>query len=488
MPLAAVSSRSMVAARPLVPTLIPGVAQSHQSLADAALPSAAPALAVTTGGVGLPLLAGGVAVAAALGKPRRAGRRQAPAVRVTALRATATAETAEGAAPPQPEAAVAKAAVEEPVVQDPVHEAEEPAAEKPDDEPVARRQVAADEQPASGDDTPVVDDPVPQDPAAQEDPPAEESMTAEATADTEQLATSVPETTLEEAAEVNCDGTAEAIPAGDALTPDSHPAGPPVGFSEVFNWLGLAPQPGSPCSKTLHTYFPGALPGTAVFHRMRMVLEEEYGFDPSSVRYAQSLCPDEINFRRNSISQQMVEHWGEAFSMGGISGAPFVGKAGFVHFIARSPVDGNVIVFFGPHTSISPDGQVGKSTEVDNDVSGDSCSACITALQQCLDGEESDPDDVQHSWIRSQLAPHAEKIAAANCPLAALAYQSYDMVQQKLFSVVGDDFGSRNIALVGGIQLNMPDGYEDHFMPMHFQVHRPGQEPQDHMNTFNKWN
>lgn len=59
--------------------------------------------------------------------------------------------------------------------------------------------------------------------------------------------------------------------------------------------------------------------------------------------------------------------------------------------------------------------------------------------------------------------------------MAALAHQSYVMVKEVLFNSVNTKFGQGSLCLLGGIQINMPTGYSDHFYPVTFEVRQEGQ-------------
>jgi len=78
-------------------------------------------------------------------------------------------------------------------------------------------------------------------------------------------------------------------------------------------------------------------------------------------------------------------------------------------------------------------------------------------------------------WIRAQLEPHVQRLQHDPEPMAALVYQAFDAVKTKLLAIVNNDFGSGCLALVGGIQINMPSPYEDYFLPLMFRVSRAGQ-------------
>jgi len=125
---------------------------------------------------------------------------------------------------------------------------------------------------------------------------------------------------------------------------------------QLFAWLGWSPEPVTELFTKLTLNFPGALPGKAVVPRVVEALEE-YGVEPDNTIYGQSLCSDEINNDKGFLAASMVDHWGHMFPLGGIGGAPFVGKTGFAAFSHHVPENGNVVLLFGPHVGISPDGE-----------------------------------------------------------------------------------------------------------------------------------
>ena len=107
--------------------------------------------------------------------------------------------------------------------------------------------------------------------------------------------------------------------------------------NDVFSWLSSTPKPGTPVHDTLQEHFPGALPGIAVMKRTAAVLKAQHGMDPDNTIYGQSICPDEINNEKGDLAEIMKEYWGEVFPMGGIGGAPYVGKTGFGAFAHHVP-------------------------------------------------------------------------------------------------------------------------------------------------------
>jgi hypothetical protein len=258
---------------------------------------------------------------------------------------------------------------------------------------------------------------------------------------------------------------------------------------KVMSWLQWAPDPDSACYKALHQSFPGAVPGPAIHYRLKNILtDQKYGFTPANTLLGSSLCPDEINNEPGDLIDLMQTHWGHLFPLGGISGAPFVGSTGFKAFSHHVPDNGDIIVVYGPHVGISSTGEIGKCLREGQGGMSSSCGAVVGAYNACCAcskaGDDFDENDMQMAWIKSQLAPHTERIKATPVPLAALAYQAYDMVNAKMERIVNNDFGSGRLVLVGGVQINMPRPFNDHFLPLKFEIRQKGKPTKDLISEF----
>jgi hypothetical protein len=246
---------------------------------------------------------------------------------------------------------------------------------------------------------------------------------------------------------------------------------------EVFSWMTWSPPASSPLYQSMHKFFPGALPSEAVHRRVKSVLTR-YDFTDDNTLLGTSFCPDEINNNSDGLAVQLQEYWGEVFPMGGISGTPFTGKTGFAAFSSHVADEGHILVAFGPHVGISPEGVIGKIPRDGQANISSACGAVIGAYGACMDGwTEADVSgyDLQMDYCKRSIAPHAEAISRTENPMAALSHQSYQMVKDSMFESVNTKFGSGYLALLGGIQLNMPDGYADHFYPVTFELRREGQ-------------
>ena len=51
-------------------------------------------------------------------------------------------------------------------------------------------------------------------------------------------------------------------------------------------------------------------------------------------------------------------------------------------------------------------------------------------------------------------------------------------------AIVNTDFGSGHLVLLGGVQINLPYPYEDHFEPLLFRVLAKGAAPRDLLSEF----
>ena len=98
------------------------------------------------------------------------------------------------------------------------------------------------------------------------------------------------------------------------------------------------------------------------------------------------------------------------------------------------------------------------------------------------------PYDKQMDWLKSQIAPHAKAIQQTDSPMASLAHQSYQMIHEKMFSIVNSDFGGGWLCLVGCIQINMPAPLEDHFYPCTFELRKAGQPTIDLLHELKEFN
>jgi len=262
-----------------------------------------------------------------------------------------------------------------------------------------------------------------------------------------------------------------------------------AGQDLVFPWMGWSPAIGSPTYKSVQEHFPGAIPSTALHLRTKSIIGD-MGLTPENTIFGTSICSDEINNMKGRMADTMKDYWGEVFPLGGIGGCAFVGKTGFGAFSAHVPTDGNIVILFGPHVGVSASGELGKYLRNGQPDPSSACGAVLAAYGQCQAGDcGKDHDDLmydmQQAYIRNKLMPHTKRISGSKDPLAALAQQSYNMVEESVMQIVNNNFGSGKLVLIGGIQMNMPDSCEDHLQPKMFKVFQKGQPTVDLLHTLN---
>jgi len=211
-----------------------------------------------------------------------------------------------------------------------------------------------------------------------------------------------------------------------------------------------------------------------------------YGLKRSNTIYGQSICSDEINGDKGHLPTLMTNYYGRTFPLGGIGGAPYVGKTGFMAFSHHVPDDGHVIIVFGPHIGFSPAGEPGKFFRTGQAKLSTSCGAVIAAYGQCTAGPEmpDDPKDMMQSWLRNKLKPHCDDVAKSSNLMVNLVMKAYNAVEDEMLAIINTDFGSGNLVLVGGVQINMPYPLPGYFMPLHFSVRSEGRDPVSLMYAF----
>jgi len=254
-----------------------------------------------------------------------------------------------------------------------------------------------------------------------------------------------------------------------------------------FSWLGVSPPTGSLCCRSLRDHFPSAIPGRAVQARVSKALRR-YGINPENTLYGESICPDEINHEKGDLASLMSDHWGEVFHLGGLGGAPSAGKTGFDLYSKNAPEGGHLLILFGPHIAISNRGEMGKYLRAGQSHLSTACGTVLSAYEACRVG--SDPsaskivDDMQHYWMQQQVAKHFSRVKTSDNPLVELMMVVYEAIRDELLSCVHTDFGDGKLILLGGIQINMPEPYEDHFAPLMFNIMTKGQKPKSLLFEF----
>ena len=64
-------------------------------------------------------------------------------------------------------------------------------------------------------------------------------------------------------------------------------------------------------------------------------------------------------------------------------------------------------------------------------------------------------------------------------PLAKVTEVAFDMIKEHLLRIVDHSFGKGKLVLVGGVQINLPAPYDDHFQPKFFQAFDESMQGED---------
>jgi len=227
--------------------------------------------------------------------------------------------------------------------------------------------------------------------------------------------------------------------------------------------------------------FPGALKNDELMKRISERLAP-YGYG-STTMVATSLCCDEVN---RPLEKALAKTYDEPFVMGGLAGFPFGGITSFGAMAHHIPDGGSCLVVYGPHVGIDSFGSIGKVNRRGRAKPGACCGSAAAALGQVRKGAmvpklegDSAPAmigslDAQQTYVNAALAPYGERLLMAADQNVELPYALYDAQKQMMEGIVekgaGAMEGNGYISLLGGIQINTPDGLSDYFLPLTFDV------------------
>jgi len=177
---------------------------------------------------------------------------------------------------------------------------------------------------------------------------------------------------------------------------------------------------------------PGAVSSYELFPKVLKSLQP-FNIKPKNTIYGQSICSDEINNEKGQISTLLSNYYGKVFPMGGIGGAPYVGRTGFGAFSAHVPDNGHVFVLFGPHIGFSPSSEAGQFLRIGQSRASTACGAVIAAYNQVTSGTpiEDDPADMEQSWLRNRLKAHAGEIAKSSNLMVELVLRAYKEIEKE---------------------------------------------------------
>ena len=226
--------------------------------------------------------------------------------------------------------------------------------------------------------------------------------------------------------------------------------------------------------------FPGLVTDHHLARSLEVILTPR-GFEKETTLLTTSFCCDEVC---RDLEDELREAYGQNFSIGGIAGFPFGGAMAFGAMAHHIPTDGQVIIVYGPHVGIDYDGVIGKVNRRGHKGSGSCCNsakasmAYVKAVQdgvQIHSPDPSDPIDAQQVFVDSALMSHAERLLGAANPDIELPHAVFDCQTALLKRIMDkccpeDVPKGTKVALLGGIQVNTPEGTPEYFLPKSFSL------------------
>ena len=237
-------------------------------------------------------------------------------------------------------------------------------------------------------------------------------------------------------------------------------------------------SPTTPFPKAVEA-FPGALTNLELVSMIDATLAEN-GYDRDNTLVACSLCCDEVN---RPLETDIAGVYTNNFNMGGLAGFPFGGAVAFGAMAAHIPDGGSTLMIYGPHVGVDTTGAVGTVERRGRENGGSCCGSAVAAsgyVASVLSGEAEkaaipdDPIHAQQAYVGDMLLPYAERLEAAEEKMVELPYALYDAQSDMVERIVSASAGGvadGNIAVLGGIQINTPEGFSDYFLPLSFELY-----------------
>jgi len=207
------------------------------------------------------------------------------------------------------------------------------------------------------------------------------------------------------------------------------------------------------------------------------------GYHEDNTLLATSLCCDEVN---RPLEHDFTKVYGDQFSMGGLAGFPFAGLTGFKAMSAHIPDDGSCLIVYGPHCGVNSEGMVGTVSRRGKENGGTCCGSAVAAAEYVSsmsgfalfgrrNSKPADPIlDAQQAYVGMMLRPYAERLEKAPDPMVELPYCLFEEQDKLMHEIVRKGSSSlganKNIALLGGIQINTPREESDYFLPLRFEI------------------
>jgi len=249
-----------------------------------------------------------------------------------------------------------------------------------------------------------------------------------------------------------------------------------VRLEETFK---KAPSKDPDFEDVVQTHFPGALSNEDMVTDAVALLAGK-GYNGSNTLLATSLCCDEL---ARQLEDDFNGIYGNNFNLGGLAGFPFAGNTGFGAMAAHIPDDGYCLIVYGPHVGVNSLGVVGQIDRRGRPGSGACCGSAaaaagyvagVTRGESAPVGAPTEAFDAQQMFVGTALLPYGDRLETAEEPGVELPLALFDGMDKMMKKIVaagcGEVGGNGKIALLGGVQINTPEGTCDYFLPKVFEI------------------
>jgi hypothetical protein len=240
-------------------------------------------------------------------------------------------------------------------------------------------------------------------------------------------------------------------------------------------------------SRVLTSTFPGALPNGMLVRKVSSILRS-HNITSENTLLGSSLCCDEVcrslehDFGNEYKSQNV-------FSMGGLSGFPFSGQTGFQAMMDHIPRDadtgraGNLLFIYGPHVGIDSSGHLGKLNRRGQEDHGSSacCGSATAAVDSVTARFRSSSNTLpppfqaldQLGFIENILFRHQDRLKKAVNHQSEVPIILFEAQREIVSSLVENNSSTdgHKVAVLGGVQINTPNGLSDYFFPLHCDIY-----------------
>ena len=236
--------------------------------------------------------------------------------------------------------------------------------------------------------------------------------------------------------------------------------------------------------------FPKALNAHVLAFQLGDTLSH-FGFTNHNTLLATCFCCDDAN---RDLEAELVQVFESHHALTGLAGFCFGGSAAVADMLHHIPLNGHGLIVYGPHIGIDWDGRLGKVNRRGHPHgSGISCGpAHAAAASSSIQKDDFDPNkpvdcilNAQQRILEKQLYPYKDRIAAKagdDCQAALELQHVLYECQTKVVNDILDQTlsqlqSNQKLAVVGGIQVNTPEGTAEYFLPLRYQVYSMDGEP-----------